>query len=160
MPVLELVLAVRKCGLIHYWVEDTDLWENKCFSFDHVLCCGVTEWKGMPHILEVFYYKLFLLVYTTCCHCWMTILLFGFYAFSIFVNSFVSIWSLSFVSLLTCKVHLLLCLYLAMCTPKFLLFCGSSDRPESGSVDLDWPWIVYCLHPEWLVQEVYSTMPG
>lgn len=94
----------------------------------------------MPHILEVVYYKLLLLVYTTSCHCWMTILFFGFYAFSIFVNSFVNILPLNFVSLLACKVHLLfLCLYLAMCTPKFVLFCGSSGWPESGSVDLDWP---------------------
>lgn len=88
----------------------------------------------MPHILELIYYKLLLLVYTTCCHCWMTVLLFGFYPF--FVNSFVSILPLSFVSLLACKVHLLfLYLYLAMCTPKFVLFCGSSGWPESGSVD-------------------------
>lgn len=62
-----------------------------------------------------------------------------------------SILSLSFVSLLVWKVHLLfLCLYLAMCTPKSLLFCGSSSLAYRPRLALN-SEILYSLSASWVL---------
>lgn len=105
--------------------ELSELWEGR-FSVGHVFCCGITEWKGMPSLFRSYLLQTFLAGIYHMLSLLDDNLLIWILCIFLFCELFLSILFLSFVSSLVCKVYLLfLCLYLAMCTPKFLLFCGS-----------------------------------